>query len=200
MIKPLGRSKVAVAAALGLGVALLGCNEEEHKKQLADLQAQADKRLEEVEKAGKERVAELEKQIESLKGEVAAAAEKAKADADEAASKAQASVEEAEKETEKALERARIAYKGEAKARYQALNNDLAKLTAQARKIPAKSKPAYDKLIKNILALQKDISKDIAAYDKATLETLTATKRKLDVDLAKYKQHVRAVKAKVPGA
>lgn len=181
-----------------LAVGLAGCNEEEHKKALAELQDQADKKLAAVETKSKERVAELEKEVEALKTEAAAAAASAKAQAEEVANKAQASVDDAEKEAAKILERARSAYKLEAKARYQALNSDLAEVTAKASKVPAKSKAAYDKAIKNVVALQKDINKDIAAYDDATLDTFGKVKAKVDGDMAKYKAAIKAAKAKVP--
>lgn len=195
-IKALGSWSVV---ALSLGLAS-GCNEEEHKKQLAEVQAQAEKKLAAAESQAKERVATLEKEIETLKADAAAIAAKAKAEAEEAASKAQASLDDAEKEMGKVLDRARIAYKSEAKARYQALNNDLAEVTAKAQKVPAKSKAAYDKAIKSVLALQKEITKDIAAYDQATLDTFGKTKAKLDIDLAKYKAAIKAAKAKVPNS
>jgi hypothetical protein len=177
---------------------LVACNDEEHKKQLAELQAQADNKLAAVENRAKERLAALEKELEAAKAEVAAATAKAKAEAEEMASKAQASVEDAEEVTAKVLDKARFAYKAEAKARYQALNNELAEVTTKSHKIPAKSKAAYDKTIKTVLALQKDITKDIAAYDEATLDTFGKCKSKLDVDFAKYKAAIKAAKAKLP--
>jgi thiamine biosynthesis lipoprotein ApbE len=189
-------SRSWLVASLCLG--LTGCNEEEHKKQLAELQAQAENKLAAVETRAKEKVATLEKELEAMKAEAAAVAAKAKAEAEEAASKAQASVEDAEKETAKVLDKARSAYKSEAKARYQALNNDLAEVTTKAHKIPAKSKAAYDKTIQTIVALQKDITKDIAAYDEATLDTFGKCKSKLDIDLAKYKANIKVAKAKLP--
>jgi len=185
-------------AAAALVFSLTGCNEAEHKKQLADLQAQADKRVATAEATSKEQVAALEKQIEGLKADAEAVAAKAKADADEAISKAQANVEDAEKETAKALSRAREAYKSEAKARYQSMNRELAEVTSKSAKVPAKAKAAYDKAIKGILALQKDITKDIGAYDQATLDSFGKTKAKLDVDLAKYKAAIKVAKSKVP--
>lgn len=181
-----------------LAVGLPGCNEEEHKKQLAELQDQADKKLAAAEAKSKERVAELEKELETLKTEAAAAAASAKAQAEEAANKAQASVDDAEKEAAKILDRARSAYKLEAKARYQAANSDLAEVTAKAGKVPAKAKAAYDKAIKTVVALQKDINKDIAAYDEATLDTFGKVKAKVDADMAKYKAAIKSAKAKVP--
>lgn len=185
--------------ALSLITALTGCNEEEHKRQLAEVQEQAEQKLAAAEKKAKDKLAELEQEIEKLKAEAAATA-KAKAEAEEATSKAQASVEDAEKEAAKILEKARSAYKAEAKARYQALNNDLAQVTSKANKVPAKSKAAYDKAIQTILALQKNITKDIAAYDEATLDTFGKTKAKLDTDLAKYKAAIKTAKSKVPNA
>src|SRR5690606_12337145 len=125
-------------------------------------QEQAEQKLAAAEKKAKDKLAELEQEIEKLKAEAAAATAKAKAEAEEATSKAQASVEDAEKEAAKILEKARSAYKAEAKARYQALNNDLAQVTSNANKVPAKSKAAYDKAIQTILALQKVITKDNA--------------------------------------
>lgn len=201
MAKPITSWGTAASRGLmliSLAAALPGCNEEEHKKQLADLQAEADKKLAEAESKAKGRIAALEQQLEQMKTEAEAAAAKAKAEVEEAANKAQASVEDAEKETEKVLTRARIAYKAEGKARYQALNNELATVTSKASKVPAKSKAAYDKAIKTVLDLQKEITKDIAAYDEATLDTFAKTKAKLDTDLAKYKAAVKAAKAKVP--
>jgi hypothetical protein len=177
---------------------LAACNDEEHKKQLAELQAQADNKLMAAENRAKEKIAALEKEIETAKAEAAAATAKAKAEAEEAASKAQESVEDAAKETAKVLEKARSAYKAEAKARYQALNNDLAEVTTKAHKIPAKSKAAYDKAIKTVIDLQKEITKDIAAYDAATLDTFAKCKSKLDVDLAKYKSAIKVAKSKLP--
>jgi hypothetical protein len=188
------RGWLAVVVAVGL----LGCNEEEHKKQLADVQAQADQKIASIESKAKERVSFLEKEIETLKAEATKAAEQAKADAEALASKTQASLDDAEKEAAKLLDKARSAYKTEAKARYQALNTDLAEVTGKANKIPAKSKAAYDKSIKTVLALQKDITKDIAAYDDATLDTFGKVKAKVDTDLAKYKAAIKAAKAKLP--
>ncbi|MGC4063093.1 MAG: hypothetical protein QM784_00260 [Polyangiaceae bacterium] len=189
--------RVAAVSAVMLA-ALSGCNEAEHKKQLADAQSQADKKIAQVEAQAKERISVLEKQVESLKADAEAAATKAKADAEEAVAKAQASVDDAEKETAKALAKAREAYKSEAKARYASLNKELADVTAKAQKVPAKSKAAFDKALKDLVALQKEVTKDIAAYDQATLDSFAKTKAKLDVDLAKYKGLVKAAKSKVP--
>jgi septal ring factor EnvC (AmiA/AmiB activator) len=52
--------------------------------------------------------------------------------------------------------------------------------------------------MKQIAAKQKDIAKDIAAFDKAELDALKKTQAKLNQDLAQLKATVRAAKAKVP--
>lgn len=186
-------------AFLSLLILLLSaCSGEEQKRQLAELQRKADERVAQVEKQYKDQVAGLEKQIEALRLEAAETAAKAKSQVDDAVAKAQASVEDAEKEATVALGKARDAYRGEAKTKYANLNKELAEVTAKAQKVPAKSKAAYDAAIKTILDLQKELVKDIAAYDKATLDTLSKTKSKVDIDLAKYKLAIKAAKAKVP--
>ncbi len=184
--------------ASALVLALTGCDDAEHQKALEKVRREADERVAQLEAKSKERVAALEKEVQTLKSEVDAAASKAKAAAEEAATKAQADLDDAEKETEKALVRAREAYKSEARARYAALNKDLAAITAKASKVPPKGKAAYDKVIKDIVALQKELKKDIAGYDEATLDTFGKTKAKLDQDLAKYKAYIRLAKTKVP--
>ena len=186
----------------GIGVWLatqsLGCGGEEHARQIADLQKKSDERVAQVERKYKEQVADLEKQIASLKLEVTDAAAKAKSEAEDAIAKANANVEGAEKEAATALGKARDAYRREAQTKYANLNNDLKAVTAKARKVPAKSKAAYDKAIQAVLKLQKDITKDLAAYQEATLDTLAKTKAKVDVDLAKYKLAIKTAKAKLP--
>ncbi|MBN1610018.1 MAG: hypothetical protein JW940_25555 [Polyangiaceae bacterium] len=186
----------------GIGVWLathaLGCSGEEHARQIADLQKKSDDRVAQVERKYKEQVANLEKQVASLRLEVTDAAAKAKSEAEDAIAKAAASVEDAEKEAATALGKARDAYRREAQTKYANLNNELKAVTAKARKVPAKSKAAYDKAIQAVLKLQKDINKDLAAYQEVTLDTLGKTKAKVDVDLAKYKMAINKAKAKLP--
>jgi hypothetical protein len=176
-----------------------GCGGEEQKKQLQELQRKADDRVAQVDKQCKEQVATLEKQAEALRTESAEAAAKAQVQVDDAVAKAQASVEDAEKEAVKALGKARDAYRSEAKAKYADVNKELAEATTKAQKLPAKAKTAYDKAIQAILVQQKEITRDVAAYDKATLDTLGKVKSKVDVDLAKYKTAVKAARSKLPG-
>jgi hypothetical protein len=186
-------------AVLSLAILLLAaCGGEEQKRQIADLQRKSDERVAQVEKQYKDQVAGLEKQLEALRLEAAETAAKAKSQVDEAVAKAQASVDDAEKEANVALGKARDAYRSAAKTKYANLNKELAEVTAKAQKVPAKSKAAYDAAIKTVLGLQKEILKDITAYDKATLETLGKTKGKVDIDLAKYKLAINAAKARLP--
>jgi thiamine biosynthesis lipoprotein ApbE len=186
-------------AVLGLAILLLSaCGGEEQKRQLADLQRKSEERVAQVEKQYKDQIAGLEKQLEALRLEAAETAAKAKSQVDEAVAKAQASVDDAEKEANVALGKARDAYRSAAKTKYANLNKELAEVTAKAQKVPAKSKAAYDVAIKTVLGLQKEILKDITAYDKATLETLGKTKAKVDIDLAKYKLAINAAKARLP--
>lgn len=193
--------KALSSAGVGLSLVVMlltGCGAEEQKRQLAELQKKCDERVAQVERQSKEHASGLEKQIESLKVEIAESAAKAKSEVDEAVAKAQASVDDAEKEAATALRKARDAYRTEAKLRYATLNRELAEVTAKAQKVPAKGKAAYDKAIKTVLDLQKEVTKDISAYDKATLDTLGKTKAKIDVDLAKYKAAIKTAKTKVP--
>lgn len=186
-------------ASLGFAILLLGaCGGDEQKRQIAELQRKADERVAQVEKQYKDQVAGLEKQIEALRLEAAETASKTKSQVDDAVAKAQASVEDAEKEATIALGKARDAYRSEAKTKYANLNKELAEVTAKAQKVPAKAKAAYDTAIQAVLKLQKELTKDIAAYDKATLENLGQTKAKVDIDLAKYKMAIKAAKSKLP--
>lgn len=191
------RNSLLVALFSGLCF-LPACNAEEQKRQLAELQKKCDDRVAQSDRQSKEQVAGLEKQIEALKLEAAESAAKAKSEVDDAVAKAQASVDDAEKDAAAALKKARDAYRAEAKSRYATLNRELAEVTTKAQKIPAKAKAAYDKAIQGVLDLQKEINKDLSAYDKATLDTLGKTKAKMDVDLAKYKAAIKAARAKIP--
>ena len=52
--------------------------------------------------------------------------------------------------------------------------------------------------MKQIVAKQKDIAKDIAAFDKAELDALKKAQAKLNTDLAQMKAIIRTARAKVP--
>lgn len=194
-----GRSLGYSWILLSVSLVAIGCGGDEQKRQIAELQRKSDDRVAQVDKQCKEQVAGLEKQIDALKVDSAEAAAKAKTDLDDAVAKAQASVEDAEKAATVALGKARDAYRREAKTKYANLNKELAEITAKAKKTPpkAKAKAAYDKAISAVLDLQKVLVSDIVAYDKATLENLNKTKKKMDVDLIKYRLAIKAARSKL---
>ena len=66
-------------------------------------------------------------------------------------------------------------------------------------KASAKVKPAVQKSMKDIVTEQQAVAKDLAAFDKAELDKLSATKGKLLQDLAKMKATIAGIKAKVGG-
>ncbi len=177
---------------------LASCNHAEHEQRIADLQRKADERVAKAERDAKEKVTMLEKQMATAKAECAAASAQVKAQADDAISKAQASVDEATKAAEAAQAKAREAYKEEARTELGNLNRDFTEVAAKAAKTPPKDKAGYDKAVKDIVAQQKEIAKDIAAFDQATLDTFKAAKTKLDRNLALMKAAVRTARAKLP--
>ena len=70
-------------------------------------------------------------------------------------------------------------------------------VTEQAKKAQAKAKTSVQAIAKEVAALQKDIASDIAAFDKATLDTFKSVKSELNKDLATLKSKVAAAKAKL---
>lgn len=177
---------------------LTGCGKAEQEKKIAQIQQTANERIAKAEKEAQEKIAELQKQIEAIKAEAADASAEARAQADAAINKAQLSADEAAKAVQSALSRAREAYKEDARHQLAALNKEFTELTTQARKTPSKDKAAYDKAIKDIVARQKDVNADIAAFDKATLETFKTVKAKLVKDLALMKAAIKTAAAKLP--
>jgi Fe2+ transport system protein B len=177
---------------------LTGCGKAEQEKKIAQIQQTANERIAKAEKEAQEKIAELQKQIEAIKAEAADASAEVRAQADAAINKAQLSADEAAKAVQSALSRAREAYKEDARHQLAAINKEFTELAAQARKTPAKDKAAYDKAIKDIVARQKDVNADIAAFDKATLETFKTVKAKLVKDLALMKAAIKSALAKLP--
>lgn len=199
------RSLACVAACLPL--VLTGCNQAEQESKIAEIQQKADERVAKAEREGRERILALERQIETIKTEAAAASAKAKVEADDAISKAQASAEEAAKATEdatkaaeKAVKNAREAYKGEGRTRLAELNKELVELVARAAKTPAKERVGYDEAMKEVTSHQKEIAKDVAAFDQATVETFRTAKAKLTKDLALMKAALKTARGKLPKA
>jgi hypothetical protein len=70
-------------------------------------------------------------------------------------------------------------------------------LSAKSAKASAKVKPLVQKQMKDIVKEQQQIAKDLAAFDKAPLDGLSAAKGKLLQDLAKMKQTIASIKAKL---
>jgi hypothetical protein len=176
-------------------LALASCGDE---AKLKEIQKKADERVAEAQKEAKEKIAAAEKKLDEAKAEFAAAAEKAKAEADNAIAVAKETADEGAKEAADALAKARAAYKAEARARLASINKDVQDASVRASKAPAKIKPAIDKAMKAIVEKQKEVAKDMAAFDTATLDTFQKVKAKLDADLAALKNAALGVKAKLP--
>ena len=170
----------------------------ENDAKLKDIQKKADERVAQAEKDAKDKVASLQKQLDEAKAEFATAAEKAKAEADNAIAAAKETADEGAKDAADALAKAREAYKAEARSRLKSVNQDLQEVSVRASRAPAKLKPTVDKAMKAIVAKQKDVAKDIAAYDAATLDTFRNAKAKVDADLAAFKRDVLGLKSKLP--
>lgn len=183
-------------------LSLLGaCHDEEaEKKKIAEIQKEADEKIKSIQKQADQKVADAEKQVEQVKQEMAAATQKMKAEADDAVSKAQASAEEQAKAAQAALAKARGAFKEEGRLHLANVNKEVTELAQKSAKAPAKVKEEVAKAMKQIVAKQKDIAKDIAAFDKAELADMKKVQAKLNQDLALMKNIVRAAKAKVPAS
>jgi hypothetical protein len=194
----INRFKIALRIAPVSLVSLLGVAGCDNDAKIKEIQKKADEQVAQAQKDAKEKIAAAEKKVDEAKAEFAAAAEKAKAEADNAIAVAKESADEGAKEAADALSKAREAYKAEARSRLKTLNQDVQEASVRASRAPAKIKPSIDKAMKAIVDKQKDIAKDIAAFDAATLDTFRAVKGKLDADLALLKRDVLGVKAKLP--
>jgi hypothetical protein len=187
-------------AWLACGLASLsGCHDTEaENKKLAEIQHQADEKISQAQHAADENVAALQKQLDQVRQEAADAAAKMKAQADDAISKAQQSADEQAKAAEAALVKARGAFKEEGRLQLAQLNKEVTELSSKSSKATAKVKADVAKAMKQIVTQQKDIAKDIAAFDSATIDTLKKAKAKLTQDLAVMKATIHAARAKVP--
>jgi colicin import membrane protein len=186
-----------VIVSLALCTATACDDDKEQAAKLAEVQRIADEKLKKSEKAAAEKVAELEKQVASLKADMETQAAKLKSEAEQAIGKAQADAEEQTKAAEAALKKAREAYKAEGRAELAQLNKQVQELAAKSAKAPAKVKTATQTSMKTIVKQQQQIAKDIAAFDKTALDGLSAAKTKLLQDLAKMKQTIAGMKAKL---
>jgi hypothetical protein len=185
--------------ALGLYALCLTAGCEDQARTQA-IQKAADERVAEVERNAKAEVARVREEMEALKVQFAQASEQAKAEAANALKDVQSGAEQCADDADKAMRRAREAYKAEAKTKLATLTEDARELRSKLAKAPAKVKSAVQPVLKEIDTLQKDAQKDIAAFDKATLETLRTTKAAFHEHLAKLKSKLNAARAKLPKA
>ena len=174
---------------------VVGC---EDKGKLQSIQKAADERIAEVERKAKEQVTRAKEEMEALKMQFAQSAEQAKSEAASTLKDVQLGAEQCESEAETAMRRAREAYKAEAKLKLSAVTEDARDVRAKLAKAPAKVKSAAQPVMKELDGLLKEVQKDIAAFDKATLETLRSTKQAFNEHLAKLKSKLNSAKAKLP--
>src|SRR5262245_58486522 len=174
----------------------LACgNEEEQKKKIAAIEKKADERVQQVERQARAKTEEVQRELEKVKTELA----ESKSKLSDAVSQAQASVEEQAKAAEAALEKERQAFKEEGRTELAHLNKEVQEVSSKAGKLKKPAKDSFMKSMKDIQKQQKTIAADIAAFDKATLETFRTTKAKLDRDLAAMRAMIRTARAKVGG-
>jgi hypothetical protein len=185
-----------VAGCLSVSLVFITACDQESK--LRELQHQADERVAKAEREAKDKVQTLEKEVEALKADMADASAQAKTATETAIQEAKASSEEQAKLASEAIAKARTAYKAEAHAKLSALEKDAREVSAKAGHAPAKLKSALAKPLKELSESQKAITKDIASFDSATLETFGKVKAKVEQDLAKLKRAISAVRSKLP--
>jgi colicin import membrane protein len=174
------------------------CNDDkEQAAKLAEVQRIADEKLKKAQQEANDKVAAMQKQIDQLKADAETQAAKLKSEAEQAIGKAQADAEEQTKAAEEALKKARAAYKAEGLNQLAQLNKQVQELSVKSAKASAKVKPLVQAQMKNIVKEQQAIAKDLAAFDKAPLDGLTAAKVKLVQDLAKMKSTIAVIKAKL---
>jgi hypothetical protein len=179
---------------------LMACNSLsacDNTEALAAVQQQANERVALIEKQAAEKLADAQKQLETVKAEMAQAAAQAQAKAQEAIREAQESAEQAEKDANKAVHKARDGYKAEARAKLHALSEDARDLQAKAAKASAKAKASAQASLKEVAQLQKQIAKDIAAFDEATLDTFKTVKTDVNKHLSELKAKLAAAQNKL---
>lgn len=172
-------------------------DDKQQAAKLAEVQRIADEKLKKAETTANEKVAALQKQVDQMKADAEAAAAKLKSEADQAIGKAQADAEEQTKLAAEALKKARSAYKAEGLSQLAQLNKQVQEVSAKTAKAPAKVKPLIQKSMKDVVKQQQAIAKDLAAFDKAEIDGLSAAKAKLVQDLAKMKNIIAGMKAKL---
>jgi colicin import membrane protein len=190
---------IRTTLVLGVLACLTACEDTE---KLQAMQKQADQRVAEAERTASAKVEKLRAEMEALRAEYDKAAAQAKTAATAAIEEARSDADSHAKEAEKALARAREAYKAEGRVKLKALSDDEHELRGKLAKLKTKAKSdvksAVDKALKEADALQKDIAKDLAEFDKASLSEFRTVKAKLSADLAKLKSKLAAASAKLP--
>jgi DNA repair exonuclease SbcCD ATPase subunit len=188
------RPRFALVAPLV--VALFACgNEAEQKKKIAAIEKKADERVQQAERQARAKTEEVQRELEKVKAELA----ESKAKVNDAVTQAQASVEEQAKAAEAALQKARQAFKEEGRTELAHLNKEVQELSSKSGKLKkGAARDSFMKSMKDIQKHQKTIAADIAAFDKATLDTFRTVKAKLDRDLAAMRASIRAARAKIP--
>jgi hypothetical protein len=185
-----------VLYALSLGL-LAACGDG-GKAKIEQIQRQADDRVAQADRAARERIAAAQQQMDATKAQLEAVLAKTKTDAEGAIRDAQASADEQAKMALLALTRARDAYKAEARVKLADLNKDTREVATKAAKATAKVKASVDRSMQEIAKEQKELAKEIGAFDAATLETFGTLKARVDRDLARLKLKVQSIRAKVP--
>lgn len=176
-------------------VLALACgNEAEQKKKIAEVEKKADERVQQAERQARAKAEEMKRELDKAKADLADAQSKLT----DAVSQAKASVEEQAKAAEAALDKARQAFKEEGRTELAHLNKEVQEVSSKSGKLTKAAKDSFLKAMKDIQKQQKVIADDIAAFDKATLDTFKTTKAKLDRDLAVMKAKIRAARAKLP--
>jgi F0F1-type ATP synthase membrane subunit b/b' len=169
-------------------------NAEEEKAKLSAVEKKAQESIAKAQNEAKTKIADLQKELEDARTKLTDAEAKAK----EAVSRAETSAEEQAKAAEQALAKARQAYKEKARLQLSEVNQEMSEVGAKAGKVPAKSKVAFQKAMAEAKKAQAEVGKDIAAFDKATLETFRTLAAKVQQDISVMRAKIRAAKAKIP--
>lgn len=189
------RQNLGFAPLLFFVAVSVGCGGgEAEKKRIAEIESRAEERVRKAEREGRAKAQEAEREVEKLKAEIA----DMKGKLADAVSQAQASVDEQTKAAEEAIARARAAYKEEGRTKLAQLNKEVNEISAKSGTLGKAQRATFLKSMKAIQKHQKTIAADIAAFDKATLETFRETKAKLDRDLAAMRATIRTARAMLP--
>jgi uncharacterized phage infection (PIP) family protein YhgE len=133
--------------------------------------------------AAKERADEFKERMARMKAD---AKERASALVD----KVQTSAEAQEREATRALKKAREAYKTEGQKKLEEMNTELERLRDKASDGSARAKARVTDAQKQAAVIKKKITRDISAFDDATLETFAELKAELNAHLDEFHEKV----------